>query len=147
MGFKYRPSKKAIQEYSNQMKRIEAFCVENGIQSSASKDSYYFSINGQSYRVSNHTIEASNARAYNFEGERVRELYHSEGRNSNVIYIHAGKTRIIEIYNNLKAGYVLDGKGFIKETSPEIAQPKKAEAPQAEQQPQAAAVQRKPLKH
>lgn len=27
------------------------------------------------------------------------------------VYIHAGKTRIIEIYNDLKAGYQLDGRG------------------------------------
>lgn len=41
-----------------------------------------------------------------------RDLYHETKRKDNTVYIHAGKTRIIEIYNDLKAGYKLDGKGY-----------------------------------
>lgn len=45
-----------------------------------------------------------------------RDLYHETERKDDTVYIHAGKTRIIDIYNDLKAGYKLDGKGYkIKE--------------------------------
>ena len=46
---------------------------------------------------------------------QTRELYHPEGREADVVYIHASKTRIMEIYNDLKAGHKLDGKGRRKE--------------------------------
>lgn len=99
------------------MVEINEFCVKNGIDQSRSSDSYYFTINGQEYRVSNHSVESSNRRAFNSLGEKVREEYHSGGRENDVIYIHASKTRIIEIYENLKAGKVLDGRGNIKDES------------------------------
>lgn len=114
-GRKWKPSKTAIREFARQMSEIDEFCSENGISQSKSSDSYYFEINGQKYRVSNHSVEASNRRAYNYEGEQVRAVYHEDGREDDTIYIHAGKTRIIEIYNNLKAGKTLDGFGNIKE--------------------------------
>lgn len=110
-GRKWKPSKKAISEFKQAMDEIEIFCKENGIQASSSRDSYYFTINEKSYRVSNHSVETSNAHAYNDFGEQVRDVYHENGRKSDTIYIHAGKTRIIEIYNDLKAGYTLDGRG------------------------------------
>lgn len=96
------------------MKEIDEFCTEHGIDQSRTGDSYYFTVNGQSYRVSNHSIEASNAAAYNWQGEQVRDKYHADGRADGVVYIHAGKTRIIEIYNNLKDGKELDGRGYPK---------------------------------
>lgn len=114
MGYKWKPSKTKAREYAMQMKEIEAFCNEKGIQQSCGGDSYYFSINGKKYRVSNHSIEASNSRAYNWLGEQVREKYHDDFRHDDTVYIHASKTRIIEIYNNLLAGYELDGRGNIK---------------------------------
>lgn len=96
------------------MKKIEEFCSENNITASRTNDSYYFTINGQEYRVSNHSIEASNKKAFTDLGQ-TRELYHPNGREEDVIYIHAGKTRIIDIYTDLANGYVLDGKGNRKE--------------------------------
>ena len=93
------------------MREIDEFCREYGISCSSTKDSYYFSINGQKYRVSNHTVEASNRSAYNWLGEQVRDKYHDDGRDDNTIYITASKTRIIEIYNDLLNGYKLDGRG------------------------------------
>ena len=73
-----------------------------------------FEINGQKYRISNHSVEASNKGAYNeLTGELTRGLYHPNGRLEDVIYIHASKTRIIEIYNNLKKGLKLDGRGNV----------------------------------
>ena len=114
-GRKWKPSKTAINEYKEKMNEIDTFCRQNGICQSASSDSYYFTINGQKYRVGNHTVEASNAHAYNFLGEKVRDLYHENGRESDVIYITAGKTRIIEVYTALKNGKKVDGRGYVKE--------------------------------
>ena len=114
MKYRFKPSKTAAKEFAVKMQEIEAFCIKNGISQSFNGDSYYFSINGKQYRVSNHSVEASNKAAYDFTGEKKRELYHAEGRKDNTIYIHASKTRIIEIYNDLKAGYELDGRGYRK---------------------------------
>lgn len=109
---RWKPSKMVKKEFSKKMKEIDEFCKENNINSSFKNDSYYFSINGKKYRVSNHSVEASNERAYDsLTGEQIREIYHINGRESDIIYIHASKTRIIEIYNDLKAGYELDGRG------------------------------------
>lgn len=115
-GYRYKPSKTKIREYAEKMDMIDDFCSKNNISRSANSDSYYFEINGQKYRVSNHSVESSNRGAYE-EGthEQIRELYHPEGREKDTIYIHAGKTRIMEIYENLKAGKELDGRGNVKE--------------------------------
>ena len=107
----WKPSKAAAREFAQTMDEIRDFCIDNSINFSASMDSYYFCINGQCYRVSNHSVEASNRCAFDVWGNQKREVYHPEGRESEVIYIHAGKTRIREIYNDLKNGYTLDGKG------------------------------------
>lgn len=110
-GRKWKPSKAAAKAFASEMDEIRDFCRENGIDMSASGDSYYFSINGQKYRISNHTVEASNSHATNWMGEQVRDVYHADGRSDDTVYIHAGKTRIREIYADLKAGYELDGRG------------------------------------
>lgn len=94
------------------MTKIEAFCKDKGIAHSQNYDSYYFSINGQEYRVSNHSAEASNNAAYDPDtGEQLRPLYHDFDAEADVIDILAGKTRIITIYNDLVAGYDLDYRG------------------------------------
>lgn len=108
---KWKPSKTAKREFAKQMQEIEEFCAENGISASCSKDSYYFTLDGVHYRVSNHSVEASNHAAYR-DGEQVRAMYHEGDREDGTVYINASKTRIIEIYNNLKAGYKLDGRGY-----------------------------------
>lgn len=110
-GGRYKPSKAAARKFTQKMDEIRQFCAANGIDMSASGDSYYFTIDGQKYRVSNHSVEASNANACNWCGEQVRDVYHPNGREVGTIYIHAGKTRIMEIYNDLEAGYKLDGRG------------------------------------
>ena len=101
MGYsrRWKPSKKQAHEFVEQMKEIESFCIEHGISASTSRDSYYFRLNGKAYRVSNHSVESS--------------PYH-DGREEGTVYIHASKTRIIEIYNNLANGLILDGKGYVK---------------------------------
>lgn len=116
MSYKWKPSKSSKVEFAKKMQEIDKFCDDNNIIASSSNDSYYFELNGQKYRVSNHTIEASNKKAYNEYGEQVREKYHEEKRKDDVIYIHASKIRIIDIYNKLKDGYVLDGNGNVKMT-------------------------------
>ena len=111
MSYKWKPSKSAKREFAQKMNAIDEFCTLNNIHQSRTSDSYYFTINGQDYRVSNHSIESSNAKAYDWLGNQVREIYHENGREDNVVYIHASKTRIIDIYNDLKAGIKLNGKG------------------------------------
>ncbi len=111
MGRKWKPSKTKAREFAAKMDEIDTFCDEHGISRSASSDSYYFVLNGKKYRVSNHSVESSNARSENWLGETVRAKYHPDGREDDTIYIHASKTRIMDIYNDLAAGYELDGRG------------------------------------
>ena len=107
---KWSPSKKAKREFAEKMKEIYDFCTEHGIYASRTNDSYYFTINGVNYRVSNHSVETSNKAAYDeVSGAKQRLLYHDDGRKDDTVYIHAGKSRIIEIYNDLEAGFKLDG--------------------------------------
>lgn len=114
MSYHWKPNATAKREFACKMQEIENFCKMKGIEHSKSNDSYYFAINGQKYRVSNHSIESSNNRAYNDLNEQIRAKYHNDTRDEDTIYIHASKTRIIEIYNLLKQGYILNGKGHIK---------------------------------
>lgn len=110
---KWKPSKSKAREFAMKMDKVTEFCNENNIQTSKNNDSYYFTLNGKNYRVSNHTIERSNSAAFDTDtGFQKRELYHDTKRDNSTVYIHAGKTRIIDIYNDLKAGYELDGKGY-----------------------------------
>lgn len=111
MSYKWKPSKTAKQEFAQKMSEIDQFCADNGIQPSMTNDSYYFMVNGQEYRVSNHTVAASNRGAYDEFGNQVREKYHPNGEEKDIIYITAGKTRIMEIYNDLVAAYKLDRRG------------------------------------
>lgn len=110
-GRRWKPSRSAARAFAQTMDEISDFCIDNGIHQSANGDSYYFEVNNQKYRVSNHSVEASNRAAYSELYGQTRALYHPDGRENDVIYIHASKTRIREIYNDLLAGYKLDGKG------------------------------------
>lgn len=103
MAYKWKPSKSAARAFAQQMREIEDYCIENNISSSYNNDSYYFTINGQNYRVSNHSVEASRR---NSGGK-----YHQDGRSDEVIYIHASKSRLIEIHQALLRGEKLDGNG------------------------------------
>lgn len=108
---KWKPSKAKINEFKKQMEEIDEFCRKHSIQQSASSDSYYFTLNGQHYRISNHTIEASNAKAYDDMGQQIRQKYHPDMRKNDTIYIHASKTRLIEIYTSIQQGYDIDKRG------------------------------------
>ncbi len=111
-GRKWKPSKARAAEFKNQMNELEEFLNEHAdISASASRDSFYFTHNGTKYRVSNHSIESSNRKAYNWMGEQVREKYHADQRDEETRYIHASKTRLIEIYNRIMSGIEVDGHG------------------------------------
>jgi len=112
---KWKPSKKSKEEFKEKMEAIEKFLDEHAdVSASRSRDSFYFTVNGTQYRVSNHSIEASNAKAYDeFTGEQIREKYHGDCRGNGTRYIHASKTRLIEIYNAIKDGKQIDGHGCI----------------------------------
>lgn len=101
--FKWKPSKAQKEAFKNQMNEIENFLNEHPeISASATRDSYYFNINGVDYRISNHSVESSPYHAYQENGKK---------RLDDVIYIHASKTRIIDIYTDLTNGVRLDGHG------------------------------------
>lgn len=111
MSYKWKPSKAAAADYAKKMDAIRAFCQDHGIKYSVSMDSFYFSLDGIDYRVSNHTIAASNRGALDDMGNQVRDFYHDALERPDTVYITAGKTRIIDIYNDLTAGYKLDRRG------------------------------------
>lgn len=113
MQFKFSKSDK--KEYAIKIKEIKEFCDKNFIFYSKNMDSFYFEIAGKQIRVSNHTIKASDKGEFwenpqTFELEKVRDSYH-KGKKYN-FEITASKLRIIEIYNDLKAGYKLNKRGY-----------------------------------
>lgn len=118
MGYgKWKPSKAKAREYVEKLDELRAFCDEHGISYSGTMDSYYFTVDGRKYRVSNHTVSASNDKAYRLDemtGEmvKVREKYHDP--EDDIICITAGKTRLIEVYSNVLTGRQLDKRGNIK---------------------------------
>ena len=114
MRYKKYFSKTAKRDFAILMSEITDFCKAHNIDYSSNKDSYYFELNGKKYRVSNHSIEASNNHAFNSDGVQTRRLYHAWDRDPDVTYIHASKTRLMEIYAALQDGYELDGRGHIK---------------------------------
>lgn len=110
---RWRPSRSKAREFAQKMDDIERFCDEHGIDCSSSMDSYYFEVGGQKYRVSNHTVAQSNRGAYDELYGKKRCLYHPEGERDDTVYITAGKTRIVEIYEALQEGKVLDRRGRV----------------------------------
>lgn len=101
----FRLSKKRIREYIEQMNHIKEFCEINGIARTSDSDGYYFVVNGQPYRVGN-SLYAKEAFVYDPVSGK-----HIETDDTNTIYFYASKTRIIDIYNDIIAGYELDGHG------------------------------------
>jgi len=99
---KWKPSRSQKIAFAKKMDEVDDFCSSNHISRSSTSDSYYFKVNGKDYRVSNHSVEASKVE------------YHPLGRKKETQYIHASKVRIKDIFNDLKNGYELDGRGFRK---------------------------------
>lgn len=112
--YHWSPSKTAKREFAEKMQEIDEFCKEHNISHSSSSDSYYFTLNGKTYRVSNHTIAASDNGMYDDMGHQLRESYHPTGEAGYDVCITAGKTRIIDIYENIEKGIELDRRGYPK---------------------------------
>lgn len=108
---RFKPTKQQAIDFAKTMDEIHDYCIQHNIKRSISSDSYYFTINDISYRVSNHTIEASNRKAFNELGEQIREKYHDDKRDPEIVYITASKTRLIEIHSALLQGKKLDKRG------------------------------------
>lgn len=99
MAFRrWAPSKAQKRAFAQKMDEVLEYCKANEISCSASMDSFYFFIGDQSYRVSNHSVESSK--------------WH-DGRKKDVKYIHASKTRLIEIHQALLKGLKLNGRGEV----------------------------------
>ena len=109
--YRFKPSKSAIIEFAKKMDEIDDFCKENNIIQSSTSDSYYFSINSIKFRISNHSIQQSNLKAFNDLGQRIRNDYH----NSDDFYVEilASKTRLIDIYTSLINNVLIDYRGRI----------------------------------
>lgn len=105
----YKPSRTAAREFAQRMSEIEYYCNEHGISFSQSMDSFYFRFNGKKYRVSNHSVEASNRNRRN----SGKEIFHDEGRDE-YVNIFASKTRLIEVHKNVLSGAEIDGRGYRK---------------------------------
>ena len=85
-------SKSEKKAFSNAMKLIDQFCIENNIEHVEHGGSYKFELNGKKYIVTNSSLP--------------KEL-----RLKGVTYFFAGQTRLIQIYSDLKAGRRLDNRG------------------------------------
>ena len=109
MGYKYKVSKSKSREYAEKMDPIKNYCDANQINYSESMDSFYFTVNGEKYRISNHTVNASNKAAFDEMGNQIREFYHSD--NEGYICIFASKTRLIEIHSKIISGIAIDVRG------------------------------------
>lgn len=110
---KWKPSKTKVNDFKEKMNEIDYFCKKHNIHRSQNSDSYYFTINNINYRVSNHAVESRNK--YDDFGnlKNARGYKLDDHREKDTVYIHASKTRIIEIYSKLKHGFKLDGRGKI----------------------------------
>ena len=86
------------------MSEIKKFCKANNITCSGSEhpNIYHFTLNGVDYCVSN----------FAFERYMCKDKFDFD----KTVFITAGRTRIIDIYEDLKAGYKLDKRGFRQKT-------------------------------
>ena len=94
-------------DFAIKMKEITKFCLKNNIQIGTNHNSYTFSLNGKNYIVSNFKkYIAKLANQGVKEAARYLQILEKE-----IISIQASKLRIMEIYNDLKAGKQLDKNG------------------------------------
>ena len=78
---------------------LTEFCERNGIRRSKYGDSFYFTLQGKRYRISNHSTEISNSWSRNLNGKQIRRPYHS--RRDNTVSIIAPRSRVKAIYEEL----------------------------------------------
>ena len=110
MGYKWKPSKSAINEYKEKKDKLDSFLKQHeNIISSASKESFYFMLEDKYIRVSNHTIFKSDSGMYDEFGNIVRDTYHTQKYDT---CITASPIRLPEIYADLAAGIKLNKRGY-----------------------------------
>ena len=101
--------------FAIKMKQIIKFCMANKIYMAANYNSYSFWLNGKRYLVTNYNFDdyKKYLKKLSSQGFSPAAMYLKMLENEyddNVIRIQASKLRIMEIYNDLKAGKQLDKK-------------------------------------
>ena len=81
---------------------LDDFCRQNGIRQSKSGNSFYFRLNGKSYRVSDHTEQYSNVCSRDLKGRKIRKCYHGKTSRTNTIL--AQRSEVKRIYEEIKYG-------------------------------------------
>ena len=102
--------------FAIKMKQIIKFCMANKIYMAANYNSYSFWLNGKRYLITNYNFDDYKKYLKKLSNQRFAPatIYLKMLENEyddNVIRIQASKLRIMEIYNNLKAGKQLDKNG------------------------------------
>ena len=102
--------------FAIKMKQIIKFCMANKIYMAANYNSYSFWLNGKRYLVTNYNFDdyKKYLKKLSGQGFAPATIYLKMLENEyddNVIRIQASKLRIMEIYNDLKAGKQLDKNG------------------------------------
>lgn len=95
--------------FAIKMKQIIKFCMANKIYMAANYNSYSFWLNDKRYLVTNYNFDdyKKYLKKLSSQGFSLAAMYLKMLENEyddNVIRIQASKLRIMEIYNDLKAG-------------------------------------------
>ena len=99
-------------DFAIKMKEITRFCLKNNIQIGTNHNSYTFSLNGKNYIVSNFGTDDFKKYIAKLANQGVKEAArYLQILEKEIISIQASKLRIMEIYNDLKAGKQLDKNG------------------------------------
>ena len=98
--------------FAIKMKEITKFCLKNNIQVGTNHNSYTFSLNGKNYIVSNFGTDDFKKYITKLANQGVKQaVRYLQILEKEIISIQASKLRIMEIYNDLKAGKQLDKNG------------------------------------
>ena len=99
-------------DFAIKMKEITRFCLKNNIQIGTNHNSYTFSLNGKNYIVSNFGTDDFKKYITKLANQGIKEaVRYLQILEKEIISIQASKLRIMEIYNDLKAGKQLDKNG------------------------------------
>ena len=99
-------------DFAIKMKEITRFCLKNNIQIGTNHNSYTFSLNGKNYIVSNFGTDDFKKYITKLANQGIKEATrYLQILEKEIISIQASKLRIMEIYNDLKAGKQLDKNG------------------------------------
>ena len=99
-------------DFAIKMKEITKFCLKNNINVGTNHNSYTFSLNGKNYIVSNFGTDDFKKYITKLANQGVKQaIRYLQILEKEIISIQASKLRIMEIYNDLKAGKQLDKNG------------------------------------